>query len=132
MADEEESAEKPFEATPRKLEEARKRGEVPVSQDLVTFGVYLAILAAALFAGTWSLNEGGLSLLPYLATPETLADTIFAENGRIAHGPMIAQFVAQAKLHHASQPNTLLSLTNPTPPVHHQSDRVLSLLEKIL
>ncbi len=95
MADEDES-EKPFEATPRKLEEARKRGEVPVSQDLVTFGVYLAILASALLFGVWSANEGGLALLPYIATPETLAETVFADNGRYAHLPMTGQFMVAA------------------------------------
>lgn len=72
MADDEEGSEKPFEATPRKLEEARKRGEVPVSQDLVTFGVYAAIVAMAAGAGGWSLSHAGISLTPFLSDPEAL------------------------------------------------------------
>ncbi len=91
--EEEEGSEKPFEASPRKLEEARKRGEVPISQELVTFAVYLAIIASAAFFGLWSLNETGLALMPYIASPERLADVIFDENGRFAHGPMTFQFV---------------------------------------
>ena len=56
---EEESAEKPYEATPRKLEEARKRGEVPISQDLITFSVYVGILVTAPLMGLWSIERAG-------------------------------------------------------------------------
>ena len=76
MADEEEASEKPHEATPRKLQEARKRGEVPVSQDLVTFGVYSGILIAMATLGAWSVDRAGASLVPFLDTPEALAERL--------------------------------------------------------
>lgn len=59
MSEEEDSTEKPFEATPRKLEEARKRGEVPISQDLLTAAVYLSMLLAAGMFGLWSVTRTG-------------------------------------------------------------------------
>ena len=98
MADEEEGAEKPFEATPRKLEEARKRGEVPISQDLVTFGVYTGILIMGVGLGAWSANLAGGSLLPFFSAPEQLAESVFAQNGRFAFGHLMWTFAAALSL----------------------------------
>lgn len=91
---EDDGAEKPFEATPRKLEEARRRGEAPISQDMVTFGVYLAILFVGVMAGAWSLNLVGLALLPYIAAPDRLAEIVFRSNGRLTHTPLASQYLA--------------------------------------
>ncbi len=82
MADEEESAEKPFEATPRKLQEARKRGEVPISQDLITFGVYLGVLASGTMMGIWSVTRAGSALTIFFDRPDLLAEIVFGEGGR--------------------------------------------------
>lgn len=90
---EDEASEKPFEATPRKLEEARKRGEFPISQDLVTFGVYLAVLAAGVFVGLWSATATGAALVPFLSSPDILALHVFSENGRHAFSALLSQFV---------------------------------------
>lgn len=87
--EEEDGAEKPFEATPRKLEEARKRGEVPISQDLITFGVYCGVLAAAVGMGVWSVERAGGALLPFFSAPEQLAASVFAKDGRYAYGALI-------------------------------------------
>lgn len=93
MAAEEEGAEKPFEATPRKLEEAGKRGEVPISQDLVTFGAYVGVLATAALAGTWSLNQAGAALVPFLADPEGLADAWSGANGHALAAAILGGFL---------------------------------------
>ncbi len=90
---EDEGSEKPFEATPRKLEEARKRGEVPVSQDLITFGVFLAVLMVGSFAGLWSVNRAGMALVPFLASPDLLSDRAFGQNGRFAYGALIWNYL---------------------------------------
>lgn len=84
MADEEEGGEKPFEPSPRKLQEARKRGEVPISQDLVTFSAYSGILLAAFLLGPWSVDTAGGALRVFLDTPDRLARTAFDLEGR--HG----------------------------------------------
>lgn len=82
MAEEEDNGEKPFEASVRKLDEARKRGEFPVSQDLVTSSVYLGILGVALSLGTWSAIKGGSALLPFIEKPDELALSVFQSGGR--------------------------------------------------
>ena len=87
--EEEDGAEKPFEATPRKLEEARKRGEVPISQDLVTFGVYCGTLIAGAGFGVWSVARGGGALLPFFSAPDQLAISVFDVGGRLAFGALI-------------------------------------------
>lgn len=89
---EEEGAEKPFEATPRKLEQARKRGEVPVSQEVVTFGVYAAVLLVAVTLGSWSVNRMGLALRSYIAEADRLSDWVFQDAGRLSHSTIAGQF----------------------------------------
>lgn len=84
MADEDEGSEKPFEATPRKIEEARKRGEVPISQDLITFSVYLGVLVIASLAGLWATSRIGSAMMTFLSAPEVLAEAVFGVGGR--HG----------------------------------------------
>lgn len=90
---EEENAEKPFEATPRKLEQARRRGEVPVSQEVVTFGVYAAVLVLGLTLGAWSMNRMGIALQAYIADADRLSEWVFADAGRHAHGGAAGHFV---------------------------------------
>ncbi|MGR3514771.1 MAG: flagellar type III secretion system protein FlhB [Paracoccaceae bacterium] len=91
MSDDDDS-EKPFEATPRKLEEARKRGEVPMSQDLITFGTYAAILTAIVTVGAWSIEKTGRAMQPYLLIPDRLAMYVFEEEGRQWHSAMLMEF----------------------------------------
>lgn len=82
---EESDTEKPFEATPRKLEQARKRGEGPVSQELVTCGVYVAFALVALLLSPWSLVGIGSSLTAYIAMPNQLNDSMDAPIERSLH-----------------------------------------------
>ncbi len=77
MADEEEGSEKPFEATPRKLEEARKKGDVPISQDLLTASVFLAVLVSASVAGLSSMRAAGSHLLALFDRPDRIAEAAF-------------------------------------------------------
>lgn len=62
----EESADKPHEATPRKLDEARKRGEIPKVTDLTATAALAGLLALALLPGGWvplRLGETGAAML---------------------------------------------------------------------
>ena len=74
MSEEEDSSEKPFEATPRKLEEARKKGEVPISQDLLTAAVYLSMMLAAGVFGLRSVTATGDVLTHLIAYADRHAD----------------------------------------------------------
>src|ERR687891_139467 len=66
------SQERSLEPTAHKLEEARRRGEVPQSRDVTTFGLYVGLLVAlAGFAGEMAFDLGA-ALLPFLEQPDGL------------------------------------------------------------
>jgi flagellar biosynthetic protein FlhB len=66
------SQERSLEPTAHKLEQARRRGEVPQSRDVTTFGLYVGLLVAlAGFAGEMALGLGA-ALLPFLDQPDQL------------------------------------------------------------
>ncbi|MEM9971267.1 MAG: flagellar type III secretion system protein FlhB [Pseudomonadota bacterium] len=77
MADEEEASEKPFEATPRKLEKARQKGDVPISQDLLTAAVFLGVLVTAAVAGLSSIRDAGSHLMALFDRPDRIAEAAF-------------------------------------------------------
>jgi flagellar biosynthetic protein FlhB len=64
--------ERSLEPTAYKLEQARRRGEVPQSRDATTFGLYLGLLVALMgFAPDMALDLGA-ALLPFLDRPDGL------------------------------------------------------------
>jgi flagellar biosynthetic protein FlhB len=70
--DKDTSQERSLEATAHKLEQSRRRGEVPQSRDVTTFGLYVGLLVAlAGFAGGIALDLG-TALLPFLEQPDQL------------------------------------------------------------
>ncbi|MEM1299510.1 MAG: flagellar type III secretion system protein FlhB [Pseudomonadota bacterium] len=74
MSDQNQSAQdKTHEASPRKLERARKKGELARSQDAQTLAAYLGISTAILLIGSWSATYLGETLAAFLARPAELA-----------------------------------------------------------
>lgn len=70
--DEGTTQERSLEPSAHKLEQARRRGEVPQSRDVTTFGLYVGLLIAlAGFAGGMALDLGA-ALLPFLEQPDQL------------------------------------------------------------
>jgi flagellar biosynthetic protein FlhB len=64
--------ERSHEPTAHKLEQARRRGEVPQSRDVTTFGLYVGLLVAlAGYAGEMALDLGD-ALQPFLERPDQL------------------------------------------------------------
>ncbi len=59
MSEEDSSGEKEFEASPRKLEESRRKGEVPRSTDLNTAAAFFGLLTGALIFGQSTLTSLG-------------------------------------------------------------------------
>ncbi|SDW58424.1 EscU/YscU/HrcU family type III secretion system export apparatus switch protein [Roseicitreum antarcticum] len=59
MSGEDDGGEKSFEATPQKLEEQRKKGEVPRSTDLMAAAAYGGLLLISLTFGMQSMTEMG-------------------------------------------------------------------------
>lgn len=70
-------AEKSFEPTQRRLEEARKRGEVPLSADLLTAASYGGFVLAALAFGGGSVLALGAVLATLLDHAAPLSEDLF-------------------------------------------------------
>lgn len=80
MSDSEDPADKSFDATPEKLLEARKKGDVPKSADLLTASAYFGLLIALLTTGANSLDQVGTAMMTLLARPDAVADLFFGGN----------------------------------------------------
>jgi flagellar biosynthetic protein FlhB len=81
MADENDSGSKTEDASPRKLEEARKRGEVPKSHDVVSFATLAAVAGVVMFAGGGLAHDMIDRLRPFISRPD---DFDLANGGGVA------------------------------------------------
>jgi flagellar biosynthetic protein FlhB len=73
MAGEDEAAqERSLEATPHKLAQARRKGEVAQSRDVVTLGLYVGLFVALSGFGGTIAADLGETLLPFLEQPDQL------------------------------------------------------------
>jgi len=89
MAEQDESAEKSFDPTPRKLEEARKRGEIVRSTDLNTAISYGGLLVgAALFVPSLS-GQFASVMQVHLGQADTIAPLVLSPGGAVAAGSAI-------------------------------------------
>ena len=67
-----EGQERSHEATPRKLQKAREKGDVPQSREANIAASYIGLFVALLLAAGWSAMEFGKTLSPFLSHPEEL------------------------------------------------------------
>jgi flagellar biosynthetic protein FlhB len=74
MAEDEGGDDRPFEATPRRLEAARARGDVPVSREGSSAGLLIAALLTIALAGGSIAHRFVEALVPLLQNPAGLAD----------------------------------------------------------
>jgi flagellar biosynthetic protein FlhB len=81
MSDSEDPADKSFEATPQKLLEARKKGDIAKSTDLLTACSYLGLFIAFTAAGASGLNKVGSALMTLLDQSDSLASLFFNNHG---------------------------------------------------
>ncbi|MEO1493674.1 MAG: flagellar type III secretion system protein FlhB [Pseudomonadota bacterium] len=105
MSDNQSSQEKSHEPSQRKLEQSRKKGELPRSQDAQTAAAYIGFAAAMFLVGGWSAVFIGETLMAFLARPGDLVDLFHSPaassmawqvSGRIFGGiaPVLAMPVA--------------------------------------
>jgi flagellar biosynthetic protein FlhB len=87
-------AEKSFEPTQKRLDEARRRGEVPLSADLVTAASYGGFLVAAWTLGAGSLLALGALLAALLAQAAPLSDAMFRSSPQPLWGGALSGTVA--------------------------------------
>lgn len=114
---EESGQEKTLDASPRKLQQARARGDVPVSREGSSFGVYAALLLALGLAGGLIAHRFGEVLLPLLEQPEAFLElttegyrqtgAVFIEALALALLPVFGLLVVGSLLPHLLQ-NTLV------------------------
>lgn len=81
-AEEQSPDDKPFEASERKLREARRKGETAQSADLTTAAVYGGLALCAAIAGPALLAGLGRMLRALLADADSLSGAIFVGSGR--------------------------------------------------
>lgn len=94
--DEEDSAEKEFDPTPRRLEEARARGEVARAPDLEVAASYLGFLLAALTFGAGGLVAAGAAGAGLLDGADRLAHLVTAGGAAVMSGVLLAFAAALA------------------------------------
>lgn len=77
MSERDENADKPFEPTQRKLDEARRKGEIAKSTDLFVTAAYGGLLIAAVTVGVDALKSTGAVLATLLDRPHEFAPLVF-------------------------------------------------------
>ncbi len=90
MAGQDDDTEKSHEATPHKLDEARKKGELARSADLTTAASYGGFLLAALAIGGYSVQQVSTSLMVLIDQSTNLADLFFNGQARTAVGGLMS------------------------------------------
>ena len=89
----EDSSEKTHEPTQRKLDEARRKGEVPNSADLTTAAAYIGLLMVALGIGGTLMGQMGSALMVLLDQADSLAPELTG-GGRPVAGGLLAAVAA--------------------------------------
>ncbi|MFN3523230.1 MAG: flagellar biosynthesis protein FlhB [Phenylobacterium sp.] len=72
MAEENDAASKTEDPTPRKLEQAREKGEVAKTPDLAPLAAMAAAAAVLALGGGYLLRNLAMALLPFIAHPEAI------------------------------------------------------------
>jgi flagellar biosynthesis protein FlhB len=83
--------EKSFEATPQRLEDARKKGDIPRSTDLTAAAVYLAFLGVVATVGTFAIEQAASTLMGFLANLDRLQGVILGPGGPGLTGAFLAE-----------------------------------------
>jgi flagellar biosynthetic protein FlhB len=86
-----EGQEKSFEPTPRKLEQAREKGDVAKSQDVSAAAAYLGVLLALGAAGAGMASRFGEAVTPFLGAADRLEGRLLGPGGLAASGAMLGE-----------------------------------------
>ncbi len=110
MSAPDEDTEKSHEPTPRKLEQARKKGDVPRSTDLSVAASYGGLLLTALIFGPNSLVNLGDGLMVLIDQAPALSMLVFGGNAQALMGGVMLQTIG-ATLAWFILPATIVLLT---------------------
>lgn len=81
MAEEKDQESKTEEATPRKLEQARQKGDVAKTPDLASWLSLMGASAVILIGGGWFAGRLAEDLIPFVAAPHGMVDALHAGAG---------------------------------------------------
>lgn len=81
MAQGDDDSDKQYEPSQKRLDDARKKGEIPRSNDLVTAAAYFGFIAVAFTMGAASLQNMGTALQSLLSNADRNADAWFQGSG---------------------------------------------------
>lgn len=99
MAGEDDSGEKTHDPTPKKLADARKKGDIAKSNDMTVAAVYLGFLIAILATGGTAIVSAASQLTVFLSSPDLLAGKILGPGGlRITGSIVLSVVIALAPL----------------------------------
>ncbi len=94
MAEQDDASEKSHEPSQRKLDEARKKGEIARAQDLQTAMAYLGLLVCMSSVGGYSLIRFADALMPLMEQPDRLKSLFFRDGAtEVAGAVMLAGLV---------------------------------------
>ncbi|MEJ6403211.1 EscU/YscU/HrcU family type III secretion system export apparatus switch protein [Yoonia sp. 2307UL14-13] len=86
-----EDGDKPFAPSQKKLDDARKRGEIAKSVDLITAGAYLGFTIVLLAFGATSLTAVATAMMILLEQADDLSVAAFSHTGQSFIGQLIAE-----------------------------------------
>jgi len=89
VSEDSESGEKSFEPTQAKLDEARKRGDVPRSAEVNAAASYLGLLLVLVAGGAWTLDRAAAALLIFIDQPDRLMGVVLGPGGIAVSGGII-------------------------------------------
>lgn len=89
----EQSGEKVHEPTPRRLEQAREKGNVAKSTDVTAAAAYIGLVVALFAGGIMALERGAGSLTVFLAHPDRLEGLVLGPGGTRLTGEILGQVV---------------------------------------
>ncbi|MHA3978324.1 EscU/YscU/HrcU family type III secretion system export apparatus switch protein [Halovulum sp. GXIMD14794] len=77
----EQSGEKTHEPSEKRLEDARRRGDIPRSDEVTVAGVYLGLLLGTIVGGAATWSVGGTALATFLGRADQLSGAVLAPGG---------------------------------------------------
>jgi flagellar biosynthesis protein FlhB len=85
------SGEKTHEPTQQRLDDARRKGDVPKSNDISATAAYLGLLLALFAAGTMLLERAGGALAVFIAQPDRLTGLVLGPGGAGLAGAILGE-----------------------------------------
>jgi flagellar biosynthesis protein FlhB len=90
MSEDEQSGEKSHEPTQHKLDQARKKGDIPKSNDVSAAAAYVGLLLALFVAGMEAVDRSAGALTVFIAQPDRLVGVILGPGGAGVSGAILS------------------------------------------